>query len=51
MIGVYSETKGDDLYMIGTFLVDGKVVKAEVLGNRFESEKLGKKLADKILNK
>ena len=51
MIGVYSETKGDDLYMIGTFLVDGKVVKAEVSGNRFESEELGKKLADKILNK
>ncbi|MGL4571126.1 MAG: hydroxymethylbilane synthase [Clostridium sp.] len=49
MIGVYSETDGDDIYMIGTFLVDGKVVKKDVLGSRFDSEALGKKLADKIL--
>ncbi|MEG1003420.1 hydroxymethylbilane synthase [Clostridium sp.] len=51
MIGVYSETDGDDIYMIGTFLVDGKVVKKDVLGSRFDSEALGKKLADKILGK
>lgn len=51
MIGVYSEIQEDNLYMIGTFLVDGKVVRKEIIGNKNNGEKLGKTLADKILSK
>lgn len=51
MIGVYSEINGDDIYMIGTYLVDGKIVRKDILGNKYDSEILGKKLADKILGK
>ena len=51
MIGVYSEIENDDIYMIGTYLVDGKIVKKDILGNKYDSEILGKKLAEKILGK
>ena len=37
--------------MIGTYLVDGKIVKKDILGNKYDSEILGKKLAEKILGK
>ena len=51
MIGVYSEIENDDIYMIGTYLIDGKIVKKDILGNKYDSEILGKKLAEKILGK
>lgn len=51
MIGVYSEIQEDNLYMIGTFLVNGKVVRKEIIGNKNNGEQLGKTLADKILSK
>lgn len=49
VIGVYSEIKNNDLYMIGTFDVGGKVVKKDILGNKEENIELGIKLAKKIL--
>ncbi len=51
MIGIYSEIENDDIYMIGTYLIDGKVLKKDILGNKYDSEILGRKLADKILGK
>lgn len=50
MIGVYSEIQDDNLYMIGTFLVNGKVVKKDILGHKNNGEELGKTLAKKILS-
>ncbi|GAA0085733.1 hydroxymethylbilane synthase [Clostridium sp. CTA-7] len=49
VIGVYSEIKGNDLYMIGTFDVGGKIVKKDILGNKDTNIELGLKLAEKIL--
>ncbi|MGG7058302.1 hydroxymethylbilane synthase [Clostridium tertium] len=49
VIGVYSEIKNNDLYMIGTFDIGGKVVKKDILGNKEENIELGIKLAKKIL--
>lgn len=49
VIGVYSEIKNNDLYMIGTFDVGGKIVKKDVLGSKDENIELGFKLAQKIL--
>lgn len=51
MIGVYSEIKDDDIYMIGTFLVNGKVVRKDIVGSKYDSEELGRRLAYKILGK
>lgn len=50
MIGVYSEIQDDNLYMIGTFLVNGKAVKKDILGHKNNGEELGKTLAKKILS-
>lgn len=49
VIGVYSEIKDNDLYMIGTFDIGGKIVKKDILGNKEDNIELGIKLAKKIL--
>ena len=51
MIGIYSEINDDDIYMIGTFLVDGKVIRKDIAGSKYDSEELGRRLAYKILGK
>lgn len=50
LIGVYSEVKGSDIYMIGTFNVNGKVVKKDIVGNIEEYLEIGKTLGVKIKN-
>ena len=49
LIGAYSEVKDNDLYMIGTFSVDGRIVKKDIIGNKENNIELGIKLAEKIL--
>ncbi len=51
-IGTYTEIKGDELYLkayVGS--VDGKTaIRDDISGRKAEAEKLGKELADKLLN-
>lgn len=49
LIGAYSQVKGNDLYMIGTYSVNGKIVKKDIIGNKENNIELGIKLAEKIL--
>lgn len=49
LIGAYSEIQGNDLYMIGIYDIGGKIVKKDILGNKYENIELGKKLAKKVL--
>ncbi len=49
LIGVYSEVKGADLYMIGTYDIDGQIIKKDILGNKEDNIDLGKRLANLIL--
>lgn len=49
VIGVYSEIQNNDLYMIGTYDVGGKIIKKDILGSKNENIELGFKLAQKIL--
>ena len=49
VIGVYSEIKDNDLYMIGTFDIGGKIVKKDILGSKEYNIELGIKLAKKIM--
>ncbi|MGL5353861.1 MAG: hydroxymethylbilane synthase [Clostridium sp.] len=49
LIGAYSQIKGNDLYIIGTYSVNGKIVKKDILGNKENNIELGAKLAEKIL--
>lgn len=50
LIGAYTEIKGNDLYMIGTFSVNGKIIKKDIIGNKEDNIELGIKLAEKILS-
>lgn len=49
LIGAYSQVKGNDLYIIGTYSVNGKIVKKDIIGNKENNIELGNKLAEKIL--
>ena len=50
LIGAYSEIIDDELYMIGAYEVNGKIVRKEIKGKIEENKELGVKLAEKILN-
>lgn len=47
-IGAYSKLEKDQLYMVGIFELDGKLVKKDIHGNREDYIVLGRKLAEKI---
>ena len=49
LIGAYARLQGNDIYIIGTYEVNGIIVKKDILGNKEEYVELGKKLAKKIL--
>lgn len=49
LIGAYARLQGNDIYIIGTYEVNGKIIKKDILGNKDEHIELGKKLAQKIL--
>lgn len=49
LIGAYARLQGNDIYIIGTYEVNGIIVKKDILGNKEEYVELGKKLAQKIL--
>ena len=49
LIGAYARLQGNDIYIIGTYEVNGIIVKKDILGNKDEYVELGKKLAKKIL--
>lgn len=49
IIGVYSEINNNDIYMIGTFDVGGRIIKKDILGEKYKNIELGIRLAEKIL--
>ncbi len=50
VIGVYSEIKDNDLYMIGTFDIGGgKIIKKDILGHKENNIEVGYKLAKEIM--
>lgn len=49
LIGAYAQLKGDDLYIIGTYEVNGKIVVKDILGHKDNHIEIGKTLANKIL--
>lgn len=49
LIGAYARLQGSDIYIVGTYEVNGIIVKKDILGNKEEYIELGKKLAQKIL--
>ncbi|MPQ44051.1 hydroxymethylbilane synthase [Clostridium tarantellae] len=49
LIGAFSKVEGEELYMIGTFMVNGKIVKKDIIGSKYNNIELGRELAKKIL--
>lgn len=48
-IGAYGELQGEDIYLIGMYQIEDKIVKKDILGNREDRIKLGEALAEKLL--
>lgn len=49
LIGAYTKLEGNNLYMIGTYMISGKIVKKDIYGKVEDNIELGKELAKKIL--
>lgn len=49
LIGAYTELNGSTLYLLGTYEINGKIVKKDISGNKNNAIELGFKLGEKIL--
>lgn len=49
LIGAYSEVIGDELYMIGLYDLNGKIVRKDIIGKKSDHIEVGRRLAEKIL--
>lgn len=49
LIGAYSEVNGDELYMIGIYDLDGKIIRKDMTGKKSNHIEVGRMLAEKIL--
>ncbi len=50
LIGCHAEIENDQLYIIGTFEVDGEIIVKDIRGRKEDNISLGIKLAESILN-
>ena len=50
LIGCYAEIKKDNLYIIGTFEVNGKIVVKDITGKKDDNIQLGIKNGQSIYN-
>ncbi|MGG7176700.1 hydroxymethylbilane synthase [Clostridium paraputrificum] len=49
LIGAYTKIKGNDIYILGTYMVGNKIIKKDILGKKEDNIELGRTLAEKIL--
>ena len=49
-IGAYARLQNDDIYIQGVFELNGKFIKKDILGSKYDYINLGKLLGEKILN-
>jgi hydroxymethylbilane synthase len=49
-LGAYARLEGELMHIIGTFMINDKLVKKDITGSKWEHLKLGEELAKKILN-
>lgn len=49
-IGAYARLQNDDMYIQGVFEINGRFVKKDILGSKYDYINLGKLLGEKILN-
>ena len=49
-IGAYARLQNDDMYIVGVFELNGKFIKKDILGSKYDYIELGKLLGEKIIN-
>lgn len=49
-IGAYARLRNDDMYIIGVFELNGKFIKKDILGSKYDYIRLGTLLGEKIKN-
>lgn len=49
LIGAYSKLEGNTLYLIGTYMIDGKIIKKDISGDKENYLELGSELGNRIL--
>jgi len=49
-IGAYARLQNEDMYIQGVFELNGRFIKKDILGSKYDYIKLGKLLGEKILN-
>lgn len=49
-IGAYARIQNEDMYIMGVFEINGKFIKKDILGSKYDYIKLGKLLGEKIIN-
>ena len=50
LIGAYSKIEDNRLYMIGTYMVNGRIIKKDIEGDVEDNIRIGESLAEKILS-
>lgn len=50
LIGAYSKIEGNRLYMLGTYMVNGRIIKKDIEGDVEDNIRVGESLAEKILS-
>lgn len=50
LIGAYSEVDGNELYMIGIYDLNGRIIRKDITGKKSDHIEVGRRLAEKILN-
>ena len=50
LIGAYTKVEGSNIYMIGTFMINNRIIKKDIEGKIEDNIQLGKSLAEKILS-
>lgn len=49
-IGAYARLQNEDMYIMGVFELNGRFIKKDILGSKYDNIRLGKLLGDKIIN-
>jgi len=49
-IGAYARLQNEDMYIQGVFELNGRLIKKDILGSKYDYIRLGKLLGEKILN-
>lgn len=49
-IGAYARIQNEDMYIMGVFEINGKFIKKDILGSKYDYIRLGELLGEKIIN-